>query len=155
MTFLTLPIGLYGKLAQQEIERAQNGNTRYSYTKHSSKIIATHVQDSNTYLSFGAMISNPPEDRFRFEQSSLVATRPQLLLLDDTSLDSTAKLDKYVKTVGLYLHEHETSHFMKVTIGMASDLCEERNVSRRDRTETRLMNARSSRISSMTTAKYT
>ncbi|MCJ1321750.1 hypothetical protein MMC15_007095 [Xylographa vitiligo] len=119
--------GLYGKLAQQEIERAQNGNTRYSYTKHSSKIIATHVQDSNTYLSFGAMISDPPEDRFRFEQSSLVATRPQLLLLDDTSLDSTAKLDKYVKTVGLYLHEHETSHFMKVTIGMASDLCEERN----------------------------
>ncbi|MCJ1384280.1 hypothetical protein MMC17_007396 [Xylographa soralifera] len=119
--------GLYGKLAQQEVDRAQSGNTKFSFTKCSSQIIATHVRDSDIYLSFGAVISDLPESKFSFEKSSLGAIRPQLLLLDSISLDSTANLDKYVKVIGPYLHEEDPSQFMKATIGVASDLCVERN----------------------------
>ena len=129
MTFLTPLTGLYSKLEQQELDRAQSGNSRPSFTKYPGQIIATHVQDSDVYLSFRVVISDSTEDMSRFDESSLGAVRPPLLILDDTALDSAAKLDRYVQAIGPYLHEQERSPFMKVTIGVASDLCVERNVS--------------------------
>ncbi|MCJ1284716.1 hypothetical protein MMC26_004052 [Xylographa opegraphella] len=119
--------GLYGKLAQQEIDRAQGRDTSYAFTKFPGQIVATHVRDSEIYVSFGAVILDSPEDGHNFGISPLSATRSQLLLLDDSSIDSLAKLDKYVKVVGPYLHEEEPSQFMTVTIGLASSLCVERN----------------------------
>ena len=59
----------------------------------------------------------------------------QILLLGDTSSDAAANLAKYVKAIGPYLHRQEPSRFMKVTIGMALNLCIERNVSQSLRTE--------------------
>ncbi|MCJ1401873.1 hypothetical protein MMC11_005090 [Xylographa trunciseda] len=118
--------GLYAKLAQHEIERAQSGTTICSFTKFSSQIIATHARDSDVYLSCDAVISDHSGGTFSFEKSSLNATRPHILLIDDTSLDS-AILDKYVKAIGPYLREQEVSQLMRVTIGVAFDLCVEKN----------------------------
>ncbi|MCJ1388629.1 hypothetical protein MMC18_001476 [Xylographa bjoerkii] len=116
---------LYGKLARQAVDQARNANTTHSFTKSSSRILATHVQESNIYLACEAVVSDIPERKS--EISSALSVGYQILLLDDTLSDSATNLDAYVKAIGPCLYDQEPSQFMRVTISIASDLCVERN----------------------------
>jgi len=94
--------------------------------------VLSHVEDCSIYMACRAVTGDAIRGDEAFSDSSRIATlnsnESRIWLLGETENDAMGKLSTYAKELGPLLRAREPSHFMKVTLGIASRLGKEKKV---------------------------
>lgn len=106
-----------------------------NFEHYAGRIEVTHFEESSVFVTFSGLQGHKPpvstldpQLQGLGEDGHFHAPPQELYLLDGDADDLPGKLEMYVKKMGPYFYERETSTFMKPTLNLAAELSQQKKV---------------------------